>query len=114
VGNLRYEDFAFGTSAATALATRAAHKINDVLLDADAGSNHADMPMEFRALMIKALIVHGAAWGTTGGILDQVFPPRGQGSHFARRDDIARLLGYGVPKFNRVIECVENRATLAG
>jgi hypothetical protein len=113
-GSLRYEDFTFGTSVATALAKRAAHKIHDALLDAEAGSNHADIPPEFRALMIKALLVHGAAWGPTGEILDSIFQPQGQGSHFARRDDIARLLGYGVPKFDRVIECAENRATLAG
>src|SRR5262249_29409613 len=30
-GSLRYEDFTFGTSVATALATRAAHKIHDAL-----------------------------------------------------------------------------------
>jgi hypothetical protein len=64
--------------------------------------------------MIKALLVHGAAWGPIGEILDSIFQPQGQGSHFARRDDIARLLGYGVSKLDRVIECAENRATLAG
>ena len=113
-GSLRYEDFTFGTSVATALATRAAHKIHDVLLDGDAGSNHADIPPEFRALMIKALLVHGAAWGPKGQTLDSIFQPQGLGAHLARRDDIARLLGYGVPKIDRVIECAENRATLAG
>jgi hypothetical protein len=113
-GSIRYEDFTFGTSVATALATRAAHKIHDVLLDADAGSNHADVPPEFRALMIKALLVHGAAWGPKGESLDSIFQPHGQGGHLARRDDTARLLGYGVPKLDRVIECAENRATLAG
>jgi hypothetical protein len=112
-GSTRYEDFTFGTSVATALATRAAHKIHDVL-DADAGSNQSDVPREFRALMIKALLVHGAAWGAKGETLDSIFQPQGRGSHFARRDDIARLLGYGVPKFERVVECAENRATLAG
>jgi len=112
-GSIRYEDFTFGTSVATALATRAAHKIHDMLLDAD-GSNHADVPPEFRALMIKALLVHGATWGPKGEILDSIFQPHGQGGHLARRDDIARLLGYGVPKIDRAIECAENRATLAG
>jgi len=40
--------------------------------------------------------------------------PQGQGSHFARRDDIARLLGYGVPRIQRVLDCASNRATLVG
>jgi Subtilase family len=114
IGGDRYEDFTWGTSAATALATRAAHKIHDVLLDGNGGSNHADIPPEFEALVLKALLVHGAAWGPKGRLLDKIFPPQGQGSHFARRDDIARLLGYGVPKLDRVLDCAANRATLVG
>ena len=39
---------------------------------------------------------------------------KGIGSHFSRRDDIARLLGYGVPNIDRVLDCTENRATLLG
>ncbi len=64
--------------------------------------------------MIKVLLVHGATWGQKAALLDSIFPPQGRGAHFARRDDITRLFGYGVPNFNRVVECAENRATLAG
>jgi hypothetical protein len=46
--------------------------------------------------------------------MDQVFQPQGPGSHFVRRDDIARLLGYGVPQIDRVLDCAENRATMLG
>jgi hypothetical protein len=114
VGGDRYEGFTWGTSVATALATRAAHRIHDVLLDAGEGSNHADLDAAFIPLVLKALLVHGAQWGPKGEFLDGFFGPRGQGSHFARRDDIARLLGYGVPQIDRVLECAENRATLVG
>jgi hypothetical protein len=114
IGGTRYEDFTFGTSVATALATRAAHKIYDMLLDGAGGSNHADLPLEYAALAVKALLVHGAAWGPKGELLDENFQPQGVGSHLARRDDIARLLGYGVPKIQRVLDCAENRATLLG
>src|SRR5262249_1326744 len=62
----------------------------------------------------KALLVHGAIWGPKGALLDGLFQPQGQGSHFPRRDDIARLLGYGVPKVDRVLDCAEHRATLLG
>ena len=110
----RYEDFTFGTSVATALATRAAHRIYDLLLDGEGGSNHANLPPEYAALVVKALLVHGAAWGPKGAFLDEHFQPQGVGSHHARRDDIARLLGYGVPKIDRVLDCAENRATLLG
>lgn len=113
-GSIRHEDFTWGTSNATALATRAGHRIHDMLVDGGAGSNHADIPQEFVALAIKALLVHGATWGTKGAMLDGLFGPHGQGQHVPRRDDIARLLGYGVPDIDRVLACTENRATLLG
>jgi hypothetical protein len=113
VAGTRHEDFTFGTSVATALATRAAHRIYDLLFDGG-GSNHANLPAEYAALAVKALLVHGAAWGPKGEFLDEHFQPQGVGSHHARRDDIARLLGYGVPKIERVLDCAENRATLLG
>jgi hypothetical protein len=113
-GSVQYEDFTWGTSVATALATRAAHRIHDVLTDGDGGSNHTDIPPEFMALVLKALLVHGASWGPKAEMLDRMFEPQGTGQHVARRDDIARLLGYGVPKIDRVLNCMENRATLVG
>jgi hypothetical protein len=114
VGGTRYEDFTFGTSVATALATRSAHRIHDVLTDRNGGSNHADIDPAYMPLVLKALLVHGAQWGAKGQMLDNTFQPQGTGSHFSRRDDIARLLGYGVPRIDRVLDCTENRATLLG
>ena len=114
IGGDRYEDFTWGTSVATALATRAAHRIHDVLIDRDGGSNHGDIDPAFMPLVLKSLLVHGAQWGPKGDLLDRIFGPQGQGSHFARRDNIARLLGYGVPQIDRVLDCAENRATLVG
>lgn len=110
----RHEDFTWGTSVATALATRAAHRLHDVLMDREAGSNHADIPQEYMALVLKALLVHGASWGPKAEMLDVFFGPHGKGSQFERRDNIARLLGYGVPNLERVLDCTANRATLLG
>jgi hypothetical protein len=114
VGGTRFEDFTFGTSVATALATRSAHRIHDVLMDRNGGSNHADIDAAYAPLVLKALLVHGAQWGSKAAWLDTTFQPQGTGSHFARRDDITRLFGYGVPKIDRVLDCAENRATLLG
>jgi hypothetical protein len=47
-------------------------------------------------------------------MLDSFFQPQGSGQHVARRDDITRLLGFGVPDIERVLDCAENRATLLG
>lgn len=114
IGGTRHEDYICGTSVANALATRAGHRIYDVLIDGAGGSNHDDLPAEYQALAIKALLVHGADWGSKGEMLDSFFQPQGVGQHVARRDNIARLLGFGVPDIERVIDCTENRATLLG
>jgi hypothetical protein len=114
IGGDRHEDYTWGTSVATALATRAGHRIHDLLLDEADGSNHSDIPPEYMALAVKVLLVHGAAWGSRVSFLDKTFQPQGVGSHFSRRDDITRLLGYGVPNIDRVLDCAENRATLLG
>ena len=113
-GNLDRVRLTTGTSAATALATRAAHRLFDALMDADGGSMHADMDPQFRAVVVKALLVHRAKWGDRGGFLDGFYGPRGQGKHTERRDNIARLLGYGFPNIDEALSCAPNRATLVG
>ncbi len=113
-GGTRHEDFAWGTSVATALATRAGHQIYDSLLGLGEASNHNDLSPDYQALALKALLVHGSSWGPKGEMLENFFGPRGTGQHISRRDDIARLFGYGFPDVMRVIDCAENRATLLG
>jgi hypothetical protein len=114
VGGVNYEDFTWGTSVAAALGTRATHLIYDALADVDGGSNHTDVPPDVMPLLLKALLVHTAKWGDKGAMLDQLYPPQGQGSYVARRDDITRLLGFGFPEVARVLECAANQATVVG
>lgn len=103
-----------GTSAATALATRSAHLIFDTLMDVDGGSMHGDLDPQFRAVVVKALLIHRANWGAPAAFLDGHYGPHGQGKHVERRDNIARLLGYGFANVAEALECAPNRATLAG
>ena len=103
-----------GTSAATALATRAAHRIFDALMDTDGGSLHEDLDPQYYAVIIKAMLVHRAKWGSRADILDNLYGPQGQGQHFVRRDNIARLLGYGFPDISEAVSCTPHRATLLG
>lgn len=113
-GGTSYEDFACGSSVATALGTRAAHQIHDSLLDVDGGSNLAETDTEYLPLLLKVLLAHSAAWGSKGEFLDRTFGPQGTGSHNVRRDDIARLLGFGLPQVARVLDCAANQATMVG
>ncbi|WHZ24752.1 MAG: hypothetical protein OJF47_003864 [Nitrospira sp.] len=114
LGRITYEDFTWGTSCSTALATRAVHLIHDSLLDTQGGDPGTLINPNYLPIVLKALLVHGAQWCPRGEFLDSFFMPQGTGSHFIRRDDIARLLGYGVPSVERVLACTANRATLLG
>ena len=113
-GNLNRVDLTPGTSAATALATRAAHRIFETFMDADGGSMHLDMNPRFYAVVTKALLVHRSGWGGQAELLEDLYGPHGRGKHVERRDNIARLLGFGFPNVEDAMECSSNRATLAG
>ena len=103
-----------GTSAATALATRSAHLIFDTLMDRKGGSKHVDLEKQFRAVVVKALLVHRAKWGSCANFLEQHIGPREPGRHAEKRDNISRLLGYGFTNIEEVLACAPNRATLVG
>ena len=103
-----------GTSAATALATRAAHRIFDALMDRDGGSLLADMPPEFYAVVVKALLVHRARWNDECNLLKEICGPDDRYRHVEQKENISRFLGFGVPNVIEVTECATNRATLVG
>ena len=113
-GRLDQERLVHGTSAATALATRAAHQLFDTLMDTSRGSMHADLDPGFRAVVVKALLIHRSSWGTRAALLEDIYGPHGQGKHVERRDNIARLLGYGFPIIEEALTCAPYRATLLG
>lgn len=113
-GGLTREGYSSGTSAATALATRAAHRIFEALSDPDNGNLLENVDPAFYGVIVKAMLVHRAQWGSIGELLDQTWQPQGQGTHVVRRDGIARLLGYGRPAVHEAMECAANRATMIG
>lgn len=98
-----------GTSNATALTTREAIKLYDVLdeLRAAAGGELIDsIP---RAIWLKALLVHGADWGSAGDLLNSILRTPDNSRKF--REYVSRLLGYGAIHADRVAECSEYRVT---
>ena len=113
-GNLDWEGLTAGTSAAAALASRAAHRLYDALLDPTNGAILADADPMYYGVVVKALLVHRARWGDLGTLLDGILDPTGRGNHVARRDNISRLLGYGPPAVEEAMNCAANRATLVG
>ena len=113
-GDITLEGLSAQTSAATALATRASHQIYDSLLDPENGNLLDGVNSEFYGVIVKAMLVHRTKWGRLGDMLDDSWGPQGAGGHFARRDNIARLLGYGKPTVDEVLTCAADRATMIG
>jgi Subtilase family len=103
-----------GTSSATALATRAAHRIFDALMDKEGGSLLADIDREFYAVVVKTLLVHRARWNDKADLLKDICGPSDTRRHVERSENASRFMGFGVPVTDEAIECAPNRATLVG
>lgn len=111
-GDTSYSWHFRGTSGATALATRAAAVLYDVLntLRPEPGWEAVDrLP---RAILLKALIVHAADWGPAASILENALNlPSGK---LFSRDRLIRFLGYGEVDVSRVTSCTGLRVTALG
>jgi hypothetical protein len=113
-GRIDYLALCDGTSSATALATRAAHRIFEAVVDRKSGSHLADTHAEFYPVLIKALLVHSARWGGSSELLKEICGPA-EGPRFVERsENVARFVGFGVPDAEKSLECAFNRATFVG
>ncbi len=100
-----------GTSNAAALATRSAAQAFGVLEALRAG-NPSGLPHRYDAVMIKALLAHGA---NVGDIEAHVLAARPDVKHWhAQRRLVSRYAGYGVADVQRALTCTEQRATMLG
>ena len=103
-----------GTSSATALGTRAAHRVFDALMDREGGSLLADMPPEFYAVAVKALLVHRAQWNHKSRLLKEICGPADGRRWRECGENASRFLGFGIPNVAEILDCAPNRATLVG
>lgn len=101
-----------GTSNATALATRSAARIYEVL-DALRGEHEKSIPQELISVLIKALLVHGAKQDDDARkALTAALKARDNSYQF--KEVMARYLGYGAVQIERVLACTEQRGTVLG
>ena len=109
--------YARGTSNAAALASRAAVQAYDMLELLRAEGEDAPSPI-YDAVLLKALLVHGAQWGDWPERLLAEHPEiealAGVAKHAAQKDLVTRWLGYGPVDVERAITCAAERATLLG
>ncbi|AXC55015.1 hypothetical protein DQ231_20065 [Bacillus spizizenii] len=112
-GKLNEVAYTRGTSNATALATRAAAKIFDMLENLLSGiENGSDIMNEYGSLMLKALLVHGASWNQAYNLYNEVL--RTPGDSTFKDKQVPRYLGYGFVNEDKVLNGSEQKVTLIG
>ena len=100
-----------GTSNATALASRSAHLIYEVI-EQLAQDLPRTLDREHEVLLLKALLAHGASWGSSYDRYLDILRNRQNGRVF--RDYVARFFGYGAADVGRVLASTDQRATALG
>nr|VFK01399.1 MAG: Subtilase family protein [Candidatus Kentron sp. LFY] len=111
-GSLDGVAYSSGTSNAAALTSRAAGVCYDALQQILA-EQAADMDTRaFDAPLLKAMLVHGCAWGDVGPKIADLLRTKENKRQISGL--ISRWMGYGVPQVDRVLDCTEQRATLLG
>jgi hypothetical protein len=110
LGRVKYS---CGTSNAAALATRCAalalEALGNTAIPADVGGldgNHV-------AVVLKALVVHGASWGEAEALIEAAFPEAAADWHRMSRLK-QQFLGYGLVDVSRATASSERRATVLG
>lgn len=117
-GQLRSTTFSRGTSDAAALISRAAGFCYDSMLqvfsegNADSETSNYVDSSDCEAQILKSMLVHGCSWDKMGGHLQKVL--KSQRHSRQARDWTALWIGYGIPEWDRVIDCAEGRATVFG
>tara|TARA_R110002049_G_scaffold78122_5_gene199272 strand:+ start:1936 stop:4410 length:2475 start_codon:yes stop_codon:yes gene_type:complete len=103
--------FTNGTSAAAALASRTAHRIHDAL-EYEYGQEFLELSSLQRATLLKALLVHPAAWDEeSAALIRQTVGPSDGRQHVKQKDNIRRFLGYGSYDLDDAVSCATDRAT---
>lgn len=98
-----------GTSNATALVSRGAALLHQVLDELRGEPGGAIIDTVPRSVWLKALLTHAADWGTAGAVLDRILRTAKNNRQF--KEYVTRLLGYGCIDVDRVRECTAYRAT---
>jgi len=110
-GDLSNTRYSRGTSNATALATRTAAQLYEMLRELREQTGADMLNEEFIPVLTKALLVHGARWSDDYERL-QSYLVTGESRGF--REQAARFLGYGRVYSERLFGCTLQRATLIG
>ena len=101
-----------GTSNSTALATREASFLYDLLDQLRTEPGGAVIDAVPRALWLKTLLVHGADWGLARKVFQSVLVDTEYRRKF--REFVPRMIGYGAANVERVRYCTPSRVIALG
>jgi hypothetical protein len=112
-GGLNGTAYTRGTSNAAALATRVAAQCYELLEELRSTQPNGELlEKQYDAVLLKALLVHGADWGPVYPILAEAL--KEEIAKRQLREYLSRFLGYGAVNTQTVFSCTEQRATLLG
>lgn len=105
-----------GTSNAAALTTRRGVQFAEHVEQMRAEPDGTVLDESRLAVILKAMLVHGASWGEWETVFDQVFDGPDDGEQPRRRIKraCAQFLGYGPADFERGTVCSDQRVILLG
>ena len=104
-GALNQVRYAIGTSNAAALASRAVHFIYDVIVQLRQ-SSPSHIGGEYDAVLLKALLAHGANWGDAYKVFEDALKTSENSIRF--KEYVGRFLGYGATEAYRVCQAPNN------
>jgi hypothetical protein len=105
-----------GTSNAAALTTRRAAQLIEHIIQLRAESGGDVLADAQIAVIVKAMLVHGASWADWYSFFDQVFdgPDNGLERWWRIKRACAQFLGYGPADFERSTVCNDQRVIVLG
>lgn len=110
-GQLNRTRYTRGTSNAAAIATHGAALLYRLLGELRQRSS-VHVPPEYDVVLTKALLAHGAAWGSALSSYEAALKNPDNSRTF--REYVGRFLGYGPVTLAKVMSCAEERVTVLG
>lgn len=100
-----------GTSNAAALASRWANSLFD-MIDQLRPESGGRLSVNYDAVLLKTLLVHGADWETAGPLYEEILRNTENSRTF--RDYVSKFIGYGLANVAKVMSCTDQCVTILG
>ena len=102
--------YTFGTSNSAALISNKAAECYDILDNVFVSEVGENIPHDYAAVMLKAMLAHGASWSDLKDDCKYSLTLSGRQA----KSDMHKILGYGIVDVDKVKECTKNQITLIG